>query len=150
MQAAVEGVVLAERVEFFGEHFHVADRVGLMPLMKFAHAASNGLDSDDMEGLAACYAMVRDCIHPDDWPRFERKAIDERAEADDIFGVVQKVTEIITARPTSRPSDSSAGPLPTSPSSSAVSRSAVLPPPAHPIEDADELVSVEQLLRSVG
>jgi hypothetical protein len=147
LQAAAEGVVDAETVEFFGEQFRVAERVGLMPMMQFAHAARSGLDSDDMEGLAACYAMIRDCIHPTDWPRFERKAIDERAEGDDIFGLVQRAMEIITARPTRRPSASPDGPQPTSPSSSAVIESS--PAPRVPAGAAD-LVSVADLLRSVS
>src|SRR5260370_25594059 len=79
--------------------------------------------------------MIRDCIHsghegscgavPDpvsglvsrhgdgcewdagDWERFERHAIDSRAEGEDLMGVVETVMEAITARPTSPPSGSS-------------------------------------------
>lgn len=131
VQAAVEGVVLNDgKVEFMGAHFQMSDRIGLMPLMKFAYSASKGIDSTDMEGLAALYSMVKDCIddsEPDangnsaEWRRFERHAIEQKAEADDLMKCVQRVIEVLAARPTRRPGDSSAGPPSISPNSKASS-----------------------------
>jgi hypothetical protein len=97
------------KVEFMGSTFRMADSIGLMPLLKFAHASSRGLDSMDMAGLAALYSMIQDSIHADEWPRFEQHAIDTKAEAEDLMKLVQKVIEALAARPTSPPGSSSAG-----------------------------------------
>lgn len=157
LQAAVEGVALPRehtddgvvtvlKVEFLGEEFRIADKVGLMPLMKFAHAASAGLASEDLEGMAAMYAMLRNCIHGDDWPRFEQHAMNERADGDDLFPVIARTVELLSARPTPRPSDSSGGPQPTSASSRDTSPSPEPPAPS-PIRRPPPpgLVSVDSL-----
>ena len=164
VQAVVEGAPqLAETVEFLGERFRVAESVGLMPLLKFANAADKGIRAEDFEGMAAMYAMIRDCIHPGhactcgaqpdpasgytshdqacefdagDWARFERHAIDQRADADDLFALINSVMEMITARPTPRRSGSSPQAPARSPSSRASSPS-----------QAAGLVSVEDLVR---
>ena len=138
LQAAVEEVPADRAVEFLGVRYRMADRIGLMPLLKFAHSASKGMNSEDIEGMAAMYAMIRDCIDPGDFPRFEQAAIDGRAEAEELLKVVSDVIEKLSARPTVRPGDSSAGPPATSESSKESS-----PSPAG-------LVSVDSLLRSTG
>ena len=135
-------------VEFLGKRFAIADKIGLMPLMRFAHASKSGLDSSDLEGMAAMYDMIRQCIADDSvfvfrgqqltraacselppeaqdeveviggWDEFEAHATRERADDPaELLGVVQKVMTILSERPTSRPSDSSAGPPPTAPTS---------------------------------
>lgn len=143
LQALSEGVVVdSARLEFLGESFRLGESVGLMPLMKFAHAANSGLDSDDMAGLAAMYAMIRDTVHPDDWERFERHAIDQHAEGDELMAFVGKAIEAISARPTRRRSVSSDGAPPTSPSSTEPSPSQRRVPAG-----AADLVSVDELLR---
>lgn len=116
-QARAEGVGPAEgeivgdgrKVEFMGREFRMAASIGLMPLLKFAHASAQGLDSSDMAGLAALYAMIRDCVDESEWAAFERHAMDTKAEADDLMSLVQRCIEKITARPTTPPGDSSAG-----------------------------------------
>lgn len=56
-------VVTSERtVELKGHRFRIADRVGLMPLLKFSAYAD--MDVQDPRALGAMYAMLRDCIHP--------------------------------------------------------------------------------------
>lgn len=151
-QAAAEGVVLDEGdfVEFFGEKFRLADRVGLMALVKFGHAANKGLDSDDMEGLAAMYSMIRSVIHrpplhdehgqrkvdengktlrdESEWQRFQDVAEDELAESEDIMGFVSRAMEVMAARPRKPREISSDGSRPTSVSSRAVSSSPVRSP----------------------
>lgn len=142
LQGAVMGVKVTPRtVEFMGEKFAIAEKVGLMPLMRFAHASSQDLDTSDMEALAAIYDMLRDCIDAgvepcgqcencksggvcpkfrrSDWRRFEDHAVMTKADADDMLPVVTRVIEILTARPTEGPSGSSAGSAPTSPKSMA-------------------------------
>lgn len=135
-------------VEFLGSKFAIADKIGLMPLMRFAHASKSGLDSSDMEGMAAMYDMIRQCIADESvfmfrgerltaaacrelppeaqeqveviggWDEFEAHATRERADDPaELLGVVQKVMTILSERPTSRPSGSSAGPQQTAPTS---------------------------------
>jgi hypothetical protein len=133
------------RIEFLGEEFVIADKIGLMPLLRFAHAAKSGLDSSDMEGLAAMYDLLRQCIADEPvclfrgrritreeygdlppeataqtvmyggWNEFEAHATVQRAGDNDLMNVMQDVMRILTERPTSRPSDSSAGPQRTAP-----------------------------------
>lgn len=108
---------VSESVIFAGEPFTVADRIGLMPLMRFAKVAQSGVDSDDMAGLAAMYDLLEQCIAPEEWARFQKSADDSRADGEQLMAVVTEVMQRIADRPTSRPSDSSAGPPPTSPKS---------------------------------
>lgn len=146
VQAATEGVITAEvvdnrpQIEFMGEKFFIAAKTGIMPLLKFAAAADKGLDSTDYKGLAALYVMVRDCIDGEaEWLRFEQLAIDSKAEADDVFGVINQTVELLTARPTTPPGTSSAGRQPTLASSKGSSSS---PAP----EVLAELTSVDSLV----
>lgn len=146
LQAASEGVEViggGRKVEFLGEHYRIAEKVGLMPLMRFAMTAKAGANADDMEGLAAMYALIRDCIDPSEWERFENDAIMKKAEAEELLKVVQDVIQALSARPTQRPADSSAGPQTTSANSKEPSSS----PGAHRVpEGAGELVSINELL----
>ena len=142
---------MVQSIEFLDEEFAIADKVGLMPLLKFAHAAKSGLDSADMDGMAALYDMLQQCIadapvlvrrddgrpidspadmDEDDevkmlggWPEFERHAIQAKADDEDLVNVVQRVMTLLTERPTSKPSDSSAGQQSTAPISPADSSS---------------------------
>lgn len=151
VQAAVEGVEIVgdgRKVEFMGAEYRIAEKVGLMPLMKFAHVSSKGLDSSDMDGLAAMYAMIQDCIDPAEWSRFEHDAMEKKADGEAIFGVVAKVIEILTARPTQRPAESSAGPRLTSENSKGSSSSPVTPPATLSLVEGekDQMLSVTSLL----
>ena len=112
-----------ESVEFFGESFHVAERVGLMPLMRFATAAQSGIDANEMEALAAMHGLLQQCIHPADLRRFERHASEAHADGDELMEFVAKVMAVVGARPTGRSSDSSDGPRVIEPSSTIVSSS---------------------------
>ena len=126
VQATVEAVPqLTKTIEFKGKRFRIADKIGLMPLMRFAHAAANqdAAAAGDMDALAAIYDMLKDCIHPGnglqpgeegydpgDWKAFERHATDTKADHDELLPVVTQVIEMLTARPTAPPSASSDGP----------------------------------------
>jgi hypothetical protein len=174
VQAAVQGVASkAQTVSFMGDDYRISERVGLMPLLKFANAADRGLNAEDMAGMAAMYAMIRDCIYKGeppcgsceactaaqpgtppsavgceqfvegDWDRFERAAIDKQAGPDELFDVVNEVIERVTANPTSARSDSS----PAARSASTRSREPSSSP-AHP--QAAGLVPVSELVRSAG
>jgi hypothetical protein len=52
----------AETVELLGRHFRIAEKIGLMPLLKFSAYAD--VATNDPRALGAMYAMLRDCIHP--------------------------------------------------------------------------------------
>lgn len=141
--------------------YRIADKIGLMPLLKFAHVSSKGIDSADMEGLAAMYAMVRDALDtarpqgerrdpdtgeltlvdvaPSEFDRFERDAIESKADDKEIFAVVQEVMEALAARPTGSPSGSSPGRRPTSVNSKE-------PSPPTGTEPPPGMISVDSLL----
>lgn len=161
VQAEVEGVPQADHIEFMGERFRLAEKVSIMPLMAYANSANGGADSDDMKGLAAMYGLIRSVIHRPplfgedgqrqrdedghlmrderEWNRFERVAMDEMAEGEDLMDVVKKAMEIFSARPTARREVSSASSPQTSETSKPVSSSPVTPP------QADGLIPVASL-----
>lgn len=97
--------------------FRVADKIGLMPLMRFAKVAKSGVDSNEIEGLAAMYDLLRACIHPEDWARFEEHADRQAADNDQLLEVVGTVMRVVSERPTGRPSESSDGPSANEPES---------------------------------
>jgi len=122
-------------VTLAGREFRVAEKVGLMPLLKFSHAAE--LRANDSRAYVAMYqilhdvimeaedpcgecpgckeagkdASARDCAYADegDWEKFENWAVDCKAEADELFEVVEQAIKLISARPTESRSSSSAG-----------------------------------------
>lgn len=130
IQASAEGVVMDDdgKLEFLGERFKLADRIGLMPMLAFANASKEGLDSDDMSGLAAMYALVRDVVDqtrppkldpatgeqsidstgepewdgPSDWMRFEKHATLAKAEGEDLMDFISRAMAVVSARPRKR------------------------------------------------
>ena len=112
-------------VTFGGQQFRMVERVGLMPLMRFAKVAKGGTDSGDMDGLAAMYDLLQAVIDPADWARFEDHAVKVAADDETLMKVVADVFKVLSERPTQRPSDSSERPSTTSTSSPAGSSSAV-------------------------
>ena len=135
----------AQTVEFLGRHFRIADKIGLMPLLKFSAYAD--VSVNDPRALGAMYAMLRDCIYPGtpgcgecedckngaemacekyergDWQAFEDHAMVTRADADQLLDVINKVMEVIVGRPTKQPGPSSPGRQGTSGGSTARSSS---------------------------
>jgi hypothetical protein len=94
-----------------------------MPLMRFAKLARTGIGSEDFEGMAAMYDLLKSCIADHEWDRFEQVADENRVDGDTLFEVVKDTFAVLAGRPTSRPSDSSDGPTPTSTSSTDASSS---------------------------
>ena len=113
-------------VDFLGESFRVADRVGALPLMRFAKLAKSGLDIDEMDGLVAAYDLLGQVIHAEDWARFEEHADREHAGGDELLDFIASALVVASARPTGRPSDSSDGPQTIEPSSTDDSSSPVI------------------------
>ncbi len=121
-----------DQVELLGKSFRIADRIGLMPLLKFSSAAD--VDTSDPRALSAMYSLLRDCIYAGepgcgecedceagndrscasyargDWGAFEEHAMITKADAEDLLDVVSKVLEIVSGRPQQPRSGSSAGP----------------------------------------
>ena len=110
-------VVSAPVITLLGKGFRVANKVGLMPLLRFAHLAAGGADTADMAALESMYDLLRGVIHDDDWAAFQDHASVVRADQDDLLEAVRDAIEVMTARPTVRPSDSSDGPPDTETSS---------------------------------
>jgi len=123
IQAMAAGITLADRVECLGGHYRIKDKVGLMPLMKFAYV-SKRVDEEDLEALKCIYDMLKACIHATDWDRFERDMTEKDADVDDLMPVVAKTIEMLAARPTQQSSDSSSGGSTTGPGSTPTSSSA--------------------------
>lgn len=158
VQASAEGVVEDDpnRIEFLGEHFRLAERIGLMPMLAFANASKAGLDSEDMAGLAAMYALIRDVVDqtrppkidestgsqvhdaagvpewdgPSEWMRFERHAMDMQADGEELMDFVSRAMAVVAARPTQPRRRSLGTSPPTSEKSKAALSSPVMPPGA--------------------
>jgi hypothetical protein len=122
MQAVAEGIDDTPVIEFNDKKFRLAKRTGHVPMMKFAHYAEAGVDSEDMGGMAAFYEVLQDCIlaaedpckkcencknglpcseaDPGDWGKFERELIKSKATIEEIMPIMQEAMEKISARPT--------------------------------------------------
>lgn len=99
-------------IEFYGETFSLTSQVSEVALMEFAEAASDGADGDTMEGLAAMWRLVKECVVPEDLKRFRAVARRERATSADLAQVLEAAfSDEVAERPTQRPSASSDGPL---------------------------------------
>lgn len=95
---------------FCGERFQIADQQGSMPMLRFAAAATSGVQTDDLEALAVTHDMIRDCLADGEWPRFQRVATVNRARTEDLMPICRVIWQVLSGRPTIRPSDSSDGP----------------------------------------
>lgn len=124
---------MTETVEFHGQQFHVAERVGMIPMMRFASFTKRQMrrladgheptGDDEIESLAAAYELLEQCVHPVDWERFVDHASAEHLDMEELMEFVGTVMAVVAARPTGRSSDSSDGPRTIEPSSTADSSS---------------------------
>ncbi len=94
-------------IEFAGQKFHVAEKVGSMPLLEWADAADRDLESQGSEGLAAIYRMLQDALHESEWQKFRAAARAAKADTEELIDVINKAMEIVTGNPTGQPSGSS-------------------------------------------
>lgn len=111
-QASAEGAELpGETIEFNDQTYKISDSVALFTLMRFARAAESGINLMDFRALAALHAFLQDCIHPDDWGRFQEDMIStKQSSVDALLTVATDVIEKLTSRPTAQPSASSSTP----------------------------------------
>lgn len=112
--------------EFFGETFEAPERFNMRLFTRFGTLAKRGVDSDDMEGMAAVDALIDQSLRPEDVERFDAICDRERPSFEELMGFVGSVVGEITDRPTKRLSDSSDGPPPTTDSSTGDSSSRVI------------------------
>lgn len=115
-----------DQFRFCGELFRVADHVGALPLMRFADAITADYGNStrrELEGLAALNQLLRDCLHPEDWSRFQQVAAEQRAGLEDLMPIARGVYAVVSGRPTRRPSVSAGGPSNSSPQSRPASSS---------------------------
>ena len=103
--------------------FYVTNDLGFIPFGQFAQAATNGLDTADMEGAAAVMDMMHDMIddNPGDgkkdsertaeqeWARFKQVCRTHKITMDVLLEVIGAVFTAESGRPTEQPSDSSDG-----------------------------------------
>jgi hypothetical protein len=141
-----------EVIIFAGRPFKVAEKFGLMPLIKLGYLSKKGLDTADEDALAAMYDVIRQAIHADDWDAFCDHAADVHADEDELMACVQQAVQVISGRPTRRPSDSSDGPSPTGTSSSGAlsSPASLTPRQAQAREHLRLLLPVEEALATEG
>jgi hypothetical protein len=128
------------QIEFRGETYRVAEKIGLAPLIRFGKLAKSGADSGDMGSLAVMYDVLDQCFASKcdacgswdqaalltrdeakaccdkrspatvEFDRFMDAATAGRWDDEEILEVVGKVMEALADRPTGRPSVSSDGP----------------------------------------
>ena len=127
---------MSDTVEFCGEQFRIGERVGMMPLMRYARMAKRAHElersgqaasgEDELEAMDATLTLLEQCVHPDDWSRFERVTTAAGTGMDGYLEFAGQVMAAIAARPTGRSSDSSDGPRTIEPSSTDDSSSPVI------------------------
>lgn len=167
VQASVEGAIELDEsnsVEFLGRRFRLAERIGLMPMLAFAAASKKGLDSDTMEGLAAMYALIRDCLDQvrpietdtdgkevfesdgspryagaSEFMRFEAYCYETQADGEELMKFISDAMAVVSARPQKRRETSSGGSPRTSPKSKVASSSRATWPGAEDLTDVRAL-----------
>ena len=102
---------------WFEHTLRVNPSFGELDLADFLEDAA-GINEDNVtESMALLKQTMRACVHVDDFGTFWSVAKRERQGIADLMGLLYAVVERETGRPTSRPSDSSGGPLSTNASS---------------------------------
>lgn len=81
------------------DKFRIDSSVGSMPLLEFSHAAKSGLDSEELDGQAAMYSLIKDCIYPEDWDRFRDCVTKYKLKNDAIFRITTTIWSALANRP---------------------------------------------------
>lgn len=136
-------------IELLGKQFEVADRVGLMPLLRFAHLAKRGATTEDVDALVTMYEILQSVIADADWDAFSEHATLQRATNEDILGCIKTAIETISSRPTPSPSGVPDGRRIIETSSSDVLFSTESSTPDYPIESRAPLLRDERVLQLV-
>lgn len=100
-------------IEFFGEQFEVPERINKRLLYKFMALANKGAESDQGEGAVVLDKLIDQAVKPEDLDRFNDVCDRERVQDEELLEFLGAVIAAVSERPTSQPSDSLDGPLPT-------------------------------------
>lgn len=127
---------MSDTVEFCGVEWRIGERVGLMPMLRYARVSKRAMQrqrnkSDDteaagldlMEQYDATLSLLEQCVHPDDWDRFEEVTTEHGVDHEGYMEFAGRVMAALADRPTGRSSDSSDGPQTIEPSSTGGSSS---------------------------
>jgi hypothetical protein len=126
-------------VEFCGVDWRIGERVGLMPMLRYARVTKRAMQrqrnqktddeaggADLMEMYDATLSLLEQCVHPDEWDRFEQVTTEHGVDHEGYMDFAGRVMAALTDRPTTRSSDSSDGPRIIEPSSTDDSSSPVI------------------------
>jgi hypothetical protein len=123
-------------VEFCGVDWRIGERVGLRPMMRYARVAKRQMQraksggtsdgTDEIEALDATLSLLEQCVHPDDWEKFEQVTSAAGVDQEGYMDFAGRVMAQLADRPTGRSSDSSDGPRIIEPSSTDDSSSPVI------------------------
>jgi hypothetical protein len=97
---------------YYGTTIRVNPNLSEVSVMDFLENAEN-IGADDPRTMVVVKKWIRANIHPDDFDTFWKIVNDHGVGTDDLMRLMWKILEGVTARPTGRPSDSSAGPTET-------------------------------------
>lgn len=151
--------------KFYGETFAVAERVGAMPLLRFAAVAEEGTQAEEMEGLAAMHELLRDCLIAEPitaevdgetkviahgWSHFQKVAASNKVDAEELMEVCGAIYQAVSGRPTQRPSVSTDGPSSSGESSKELSSSEESSDQNLPPIQRDERIKALQPVAAVG
>lgn len=119
-------------VEFCGEQLKLADKVGMMPIMRLARVQqrlagkAEHTNAEAAEVMVAMLDVVEQCLADEEHARFEHLATVNRVGTSEIEAFLGVVMQAVADRPTGRSSDSSDGPRTIEPSSTDDSSSPVI------------------------
>jgi hypothetical protein len=105
---------------YFGETIRVNPELTEIAVMDFLDEAEK-IAKTNPAAMLVIKRFARDSIHPADFDKFWALVKSHGQDTEDVMGLLWKVLEGVTARPTGRPSDSSGGPTETSSASPATS-----------------------------
>lgn len=118
MTAPAEDARVPLTIGWKDETFELSDTPNAAPIYQFAMLAQDGVDSTELEGIAATGRMIEAYLAPHEVARFWAHAAKTRATDDELLAVMGLAVMALTGRPTVRSSDSSDGPSPISAPSS--------------------------------
>ncbi|GAA3027217.1 hypothetical protein [Streptosporangium longisporum] len=95
--------------------------ISIMDLSEYARLASQGVDSESPEGVAILADVYRGLLGDRVYNKFRAHCRKHRTDGKTLVAILQDLISAAADRPTSRPSDSSAGPPPVPGTSKVVS-----------------------------
>jgi hypothetical protein len=130
-------------IEDDGVRFRVAESVGFWPLAMYAKVASDGVDSETLDGFVAIFDLMRDLLHPDDFHRFGEHVSRRKYKGDKILEIMADAMSVVSARPSESPPASPGGAATTSPNSNGTSTPPASSPPTR-VVPLDEIPEAER------